>query len=89
MFLRISDLKKYYNESEPLIRNLNFSVNRGEIVSFIGESGSGKSVTALTIMRLIRSNAQLKISGNIFYEKTNLLNLEEFNLQKIRAKKYL
>ena len=43
MFLKISDLKKYYNENEPLIRNLNFSVNRGEIVSFIGESGSGKT----------------------------------------------
>ena len=43
MFLRISDLKKYYNDSEPLIRNLNFSVNKGEIVSFIGESGSGKT----------------------------------------------
>jgi len=43
MFLEIKDLKKYYTDKDQLIRNLNFSVEKGDIVSFIGESGSGKT----------------------------------------------
>ena len=39
MFLEIKDLKKYYTDKDQLIRNLNFSVEKGDIVSFIGESG--------------------------------------------------
>jgi len=43
MFLKIENLEKYYSKKLPLIRQLNFSVNKGEIISFIGESGSGKT----------------------------------------------
>ena len=57
MFLKISDLKKYYNESEPLIRNLNFSVKKGEIVSFIGESGSGKTTFLKCLAGLEKINS--------------------------------
>jgi len=43
MFLEIKDLKKYYTDKDQLIRNLNFSVEKGDIVSFIGESGIRKN----------------------------------------------
>mgnify|MGYP001164109149 FL=1 len=43
MYLNIENLVKYYNEKLPLIKGLNFSVDKGEFVSFIGESGSGKT----------------------------------------------
>ena len=43
MFLKVNNLKKYYSQDEHLIRDLNFSVKEGDIVSFIGESGSGKT----------------------------------------------
>ena len=43
MFLKVNELQKYYDSNNPLIRNLNFSVEEGDIVSFIGESGSGKT----------------------------------------------
>ena len=43
MFLKIKNLEKYYQKDKPLIKSLDFNVNKGDIVSFIGESGSGKT----------------------------------------------
>jgi len=43
MFLKVENLEKFYSEKLPLIKRLNFSVSKGEIISFIGESGSGKT----------------------------------------------
>lgn len=42
MYLNIKKLVKYYNKDNPIIKELDFSVKKGEFVSFIGESGSGK-----------------------------------------------
>ena len=88
--LEIKDLSitfEFNNQSVNAVKKSNFKIVRGECFAIVGESGSGKSVTALTIMRLIRSNSQLKISGSVIFEKKNLLNLDESNLQKIRGKK--
>ena len=43
MHLKVSNLLKYFNKSEPLIESINFSVDKGQIVSFIGDSGAGKT----------------------------------------------
>ncbi len=43
MYLNIENIVKYYNKENPLIKDLNFFVNKGEFVSFVGESGSGKT----------------------------------------------
>ena len=43
MFLKIKNLKKHFQKDKPLIKSLDFNVNKGDIVSFIGESGSGKT----------------------------------------------
>ena len=64
MFLEVNELQKYYDSNNPLIRNLNFSVEEGDIVSFIGESGSGKT----TFLKFIAST-------NPFDTILNLLNL--------------
>ena len=81
MFLEISDLKKYYNESEPLIRNLNFSVNKGEIVSFIGESGSGKTTFLKCLAGLEKINSgSIELNGKILNDDTTFVNP---NLRKI------
>ncbi|MAI29857.1 MAG: microcin ABC transporter ATP-binding protein [Rickettsiales bacterium] len=69
------------------VKDSSFKIKKGECLAIVGESGSGKSVTALAIMRLIRSNSQLKITGSAIYEKKNLLNSDELNLQNIRGKK--
>ena len=81
MFLRISDLKKYYNESEPLIRNLNFSVNKGEIVSFIGESGSGKTTFLKCLAGLEKINSgSIELNGKILNDNSIFISP---NLRKI------
>ncbi len=81
MFLKISDLKKYYSESEPLIRNLNFSVNRGEIVSFIGESGSGKTTFLKCLAGLEKINSgSIELNGKTLNDDTTFINP---NLRKI------
>ena len=81
MFLRISDLKKYYNESEPLIRNLNFSVNKGEIVSFIGESGSGKTTFLKCLAGLEKINSgSIELNGTVLNDNSTFVNP---NLRKI------
>ena len=43
MYLEVKNLVKYYNKELPIIRKLEFSVKKGEIISFLGESGSGKT----------------------------------------------
>ena len=81
MFLKISDLKKYYNESEPLIRNLNFSVKKGEIVSFIGESGSGKTTFLKCLAGLEKINSgSIELNGTVLNDNSTFVNP---NLRKI------
>ena len=43
MHLEIKNLEKFYSKEITIIKKLNFSVNKGNIISFIGESGSGKT----------------------------------------------
>ena len=66
MFLKITDLKKYYNSKEPIIKNLNFSVDEGEIISFIGESGSGKTTFLKCLAGLERINSgKIELNGQV------------------------
>ena len=57
MFLKVNDLQKYYVSNNPLIKNLNFSVEKGDIVSFIGESGSGKTTFLKCLAGLEKINS--------------------------------
>ena len=43
MYLEVKNLVKHYNSAYPIIRDLTFSVKKGELISFLGESGSGKT----------------------------------------------
>ena len=81
MFLKISDLKKYYNQKEPLIKNLNFSVNKGDIISFIGESGSGKTTFLKCLAGLEKINSgSIELNGNILNNENSFV---EPNKRKI------
>ena len=74
MFLKVKDLKKYYNPKEQLIRNLNFSVDKGEIVSFIGESGSGKTTFLKCLAGLEKTNSGIiELNGNILNDKKTFI----------------
>ncbi|MBU0994900.1 MAG: ABC transporter ATP-binding protein [Proteobacteria bacterium] len=67
-----------------ILKNVSFSVNKGEILGLVGESGSGKSALAKTIVRL-ESPFDI-ISGTIRFRDSNLANLKERELRKIRGR---
>tara|TARA_B100001175_G_scaffold722_1_gene615 strand:+ start:18 stop:983 length:966 start_codon:yes stop_codon:yes gene_type:complete len=75
MFLKVTNLKKYYNKEEPLIRNLNFSVQEGEIISFIGESGSGKTTFLKCLAGLEKINSgKIELNNIILNDKSTFIN---------------
>lgn len=71
--------------NKPLVRELNFTLNRAETVALVGESGSGKSLTAQAIIGLFYSD-DIKIShGEILLDNTNLVQLPEKEMHKLRG----
>ena len=74
MFLEVKDLKKYYNSKDKLIRNLNFSVEKGDIVSFIGESGSGKTTFLKCLAGLEKINSgTIKLNGAVLNDNNGFV----------------
>nr|WP_239094453.1 ABC transporter ATP-binding protein [Bacillus sp. B15-48] len=61
------------SDGKILVSNVNLEIEKGEIVGLIGESGSGKSLTARAVMRLLHPN--MKVSGKILYKGTDLLTI--------------
>ncbi len=86
--LRIEDLRTVFRTAEGIVRavdGVSFSVGRGETVGLVGESGCGKSVTALSIMRLIDDPPGRIESGSILFEGRDLLTLSEKEMRKVRG----
>ena len=74
------------------LKDISFSVSKGEIVALVGESGSGKSVTSLSILQLLPSPPAHYASGKILFsengtEQTDLLKKDRYSLQGIRGNK--
>ncbi|MCH1912964.1 ABC transporter ATP-binding protein [Leptospira noguchii] len=74
------------NQWLPVLQDLNFEVKSGEILSLIGESGCGKSLTSLALTKLIPSNISKIRSGEILYQGKDLLKLPSEELRKFRGK---
>lgn len=68
------------------LREINFEVNRGEVLGIVGESGSGKSVLLQATLRLLPKNA--KVDGDIFYKGLNLLSIDEREFRNILGKNF-
>jgi peptide/nickel transport system ATP-binding protein len=66
------------------VDNLSLTINRRETVALVGESGCGKSVTAFSIMRLLRKPGEI-CSGEIFFEGEDLLPLDEEKMRGLRG----
>ncbi len=66
------------------VDNVSFSLQKGKTLGIVGESGCGKSVTSLSIMRLIQKPGRID-SGKILYHEKDLLQLSESQMQNIRG----
>ncbi len=65
--------------------NVNLSLEKGEMLALVGESGCGKTITAMSVLRLLPPNAKIT-SGEIIYKNNNLLTISPKNMTKIRGK---
>jgi oligopeptide/dipeptide ABC transporter ATP-binding protein len=85
--LKIRDLNIYFKSNKkPLnvVSRLDFEIKEAEVFGLVGESGCGKSLTALSIMGILPHNAFAE--GEIIFKGKNLLNLDSESIRKIRGK---
>ncbi|MCH8263620.1 MAG: ABC transporter ATP-binding protein, partial [Proteobacteria bacterium] len=85
--LDVINLQTSFGEGEHTecaVDGISFSINRGETFVLLGESGSGKSVTALSIMRLLPAAARIN-HGNIILDGVDLLALPESAMRDVRG----
>jgi peptide/nickel transport system ATP-binding protein len=86
--LDVKSLQTVFFTNSGLFRavdGVSFTVRRGETLAIVGESGCGKSVTALSIMRLVPDPPGRIVGGSIMLEGTDLLALDENSMRQIRG----
>src|SRR5499426_925963 len=89
MLLAVRDLKTYFFTAAGTIRavdGVSYDVRAGETVALVGESGCGKSVSVLSIMRLIAAPAGRIVGGEIRFRQQDLLTLDEEAMRRIRGR---
>jgi peptide/nickel transport system ATP-binding protein len=87
--LEVKNLKTYFFTDEGVVRavdGVDLYIDKGETLGVVGESGCGKSVTALSIMKLIPQPPGKIVEGQILYNGTDLVSMPANRLRKIRGK---
>jgi peptide/nickel transport system ATP-binding protein len=87
--LDVKNLKTYFFTDEGTVRavdGVDLHIDKGETLGVVGESGCGKSVTALSIMKLIPQPPGRIVEGSIHYDGQNLVELPPSRMRKIRGK---
>ena len=88
VLLEVKDLKTYfYMPSGAVVKavdGVNFTVKKGSVLGIIGESGSGKSVTSRSIMRIVDEPGKI-VGGEIIFKNQDLLKLSEKEMSRIRG----
>ena len=88
--LEVSELKTHFFTDDGVVKavdGVSFSIKEGETFGLVGESGCGKSVTALSIIRLIPDPPGKIIDGKVYLEGEDLVKKSEREMQKIRGNK--
>src|SRR6185437_4368117 len=88
VLLDVEELTTHFFTRDGVVRavdGLSFHVMRGEVLAIVGESGCGKSVTSLSIMRLIASPPGRTVRGRVLFVGRDLLELPESDMRKIRG----
>ena len=86
--LTIDSLRTYFHTGAGLARSVDgvsLSVRAGETLGVVGESGCGKSVTALSVLRLIRPPGRIEAGSRVLFEGRDLLALGEEEIRRIRG----
>ncbi len=86
--LEVEDLRTYFYTEDgvvPAVDGISFTLDKGKTLGIVGESGCGKSVTSLSVMRLIASPPGKIVSGRISFEGKDLLKIPEKEMRKVRG----
>ena len=89
ILLSVKDLRTYFNVKEGLAKavdGVSYHINQGETLGLVGESGCGKTVSALSILKLLDIPPAQFHSGQIFFKDQDLLQLSEQELNTIRGR---
>ncbi|MBQ9048873.1 MAG: ABC transporter ATP-binding protein [Solobacterium sp.] len=88
--LEVKDLSVYYVSKEigtcKAVNEVSFTVNKGETIGLVGETGAGKTTIAYSILQLLQTPPGKVVNGEIIFNGKNLLDLSERDMQKIRGK---
>lgn len=85
--LNVENLETNFRTADgelPAVRDISFSVDKGETLCIVGESGSGKSITSLSIMGLLPPNGYIN-GGSIYLENENLTGKQEEEMEQLRG----
>ena len=85
--LEVNDLRTHFPTRAGLVRavdGVGFHVDRGELLGLVGESGCGKSMTALSVMRLIAPPGRI-VSGEILFDGKDLLRISDAEMRQMRG----
>ncbi len=86
--LEVKNLKTYFYTDDGVAKavdDVSFTLDKGETLGLVGESGCGKSVSALSIMRLIAEPPGKIVGGEILFKGKNILKMNEKEMQDIRG----
>lgn len=86
--IEVRELKTHFYTPEGVVKavdGVSFEIDRGQALGVLGESGSGKSVTALSIMGLIPNPPGKIVSGEIFFQGQNLVSATSTHMRKVRG----
>jgi len=86
--LSVENLRTYFHGATAVAKSVDgvsFVVNAGETVGIVGESGCGKSVTALSILRLIQQPGRIEAGSRILFEGKDLVSLDDAGMRQIRG----
>ena len=89
MLLDVRDLKTFFFTAAGVVRAVDgvaYTVQPGETVALVGESGCGKSVSALSVMRLVSAPAGRIVGGQVLFQGRDLLALDEESMRHIRGR---
>ena len=89
-FLRVNDLEVIYTSNKKIIQAVNkvsFSLDRGETLALVGETGAGKTTICRSILRILPNPPARQIGGNIWMDGENLTEMSEEKMLKVRGAK--